>query len=62
MMNIGLQTGRPFQRLLINIVEIKYFELLLKLLDCLVHLNSLIVYDIVYVPINNNNEKKFDNK
>ena len=25
-MNTGLQTGRTFQRLLINVVEIKYFE------------------------------------
>ena len=43
--------------LLLNILNV-----LLKLLDCLVHWNSLIVSDIVYVPINNNNEKKFDNK
>ena len=26
MVNTGLQTGRTFQRLLINVVEIKYFE------------------------------------
>ena len=37
------------------------FNVLLKQLDWLFNCESLIVYDIVYAPINDNNENKFDN-
>ena len=61
-MNTGLQTNRTFQQLLIKIVDMKYLKRLFKLLDCLLNCKNLIVYDIVYVSVNDNNEKKFDNK